>query len=60
MPGATFTVNGAQPSANAALLSFGAEMKWHNGWSAAAKFDGEFGNRYNSYAGTGTLRYAFN
>jgi uncharacterized protein with beta-barrel porin domain len=59
LPGATFTVNGAQPSANAALLSLGGEMGWHNGWSLAANFDGEFSRTTTGYAGKGSLRYAW-
>jgi hypothetical protein len=41
LPGATFTVNGARPSADAALLTAGAEMKWRNGWALAGSFDGD-------------------
>ena len=37
LPGATFTVNGAQPSANGALVSLAAEMGWRNGWSSPAR-----------------------
>jgi uncharacterized protein with beta-barrel porin domain len=59
LPGATFTVNGAQPSANAALLGAGAEMKWHNGWSVAANVDGEFSRTTAGYAGKGSVRYAW-
>jgi uncharacterized protein with beta-barrel porin domain len=59
LPGATFTTNGAQPSANAALASLGAEMKWHNGWSLAANFDGEFSRTTAGYAGKGSVRYAW-
>ncbi|MDB5581055.1 MAG: putative outer rane autotransporter, partial [Bradyrhizobium sp.] len=59
LPGATFTVNGAQPSANAALLSLGGEMAWHNGWTLAANFDGEFSRTTAGYAGRGTLKYAW-
>jgi autotransporter-associated beta strand protein len=59
LPGATFTVNGAQPSANAALASLGAEMKWHNGWSLAGSFDGEFSRTTAGYAGKGSVRYAW-
>jgi uncharacterized protein with beta-barrel porin domain len=56
LPGATFTVNGAQPSPDAALLSAGAEMKWQNGWVLAGSFDGEFFGTTRSYAGKGTVR----
>jgi uncharacterized protein with beta-barrel porin domain len=59
LPAATFTVNGAQPSANAALVSLGAEMSWHNGWSLGATFDGEFSRTTAAYAGKGTLRYVW-
>ena len=50
-------VNGAAAARNAALVSAGAEMKWRNGWSIAASFEGEFSGRSNSYAGKGSLRY---
>jgi uncharacterized protein with beta-barrel porin domain len=59
LPGATFTTNGATPSANAALLSLGAEMKWHNGWSIAGLLDGEFSRTTASYAGKGSVKYAW-
>lgn len=59
LPGATFTVNGATPSANAALLSAGADIAWGNGWTVAATFDGEFSNTTRGYAGKGSLRYAW-
>jgi len=59
LPGATFTTNGAQPSANAALLSLGGEMGWHNGWTVAANFDGEFSRTTAGYAGKGSARYAW-
>jgi T5SS/PEP-CTERM-associated repeat protein len=59
LPGATFTTHGAQPSAHAALLSLGADMKWHSGWSVAALLDGEFSRTTTGYTGKGTLRYAW-
>lgn len=59
LPGATFVVNGASPSANAALLSLGGEMKWNNGWTLGASFDGEFSRTTTGYTGKGTLRYAW-
>jgi uncharacterized protein with beta-barrel porin domain len=59
LPGATFTVNGAQPSANAALASLGGEMKWHNGWSLAGNFDGEFSRTTAAYAGKGSVKYTW-
>ena len=59
LPGASFTVNGARPSPDAALLTAGAEMKWRNGFSLAGTFEGEFSNTTRSYAGKGTLRYTW-
>jgi uncharacterized protein with beta-barrel porin domain len=57
--GAGFTVNGALPAKNAALASAGAELKLANGVAFLGKFDGEFAGRSNTYAGTGTLRFAW-
>lgn len=59
LPGASFTVNGAKPAADSALLTAGAEMKWHNGLSLVGTFDGEVSGTTQSYAGKGTVRYAW-
>jgi uncharacterized protein with beta-barrel porin domain len=59
LPGASFVVNGARQAGDAALATASAEMKWLNGWSAAATFEGEFSNVTRSYAGKGTVRYAW-
>jgi outer membrane autotransporter protein len=59
LPGAAFTVNGAAPAADSALVSAGAEMRWANGFSLAASFEGEFSDTTQSYAGKGTLRYVW-
>jgi len=59
LPGSTFTTNGALPSPNALLASFGAEMSWHNGWSVAALLDSEFSRTTRGHTGKGTLRYAW-
>ena len=42
-----------------ALVTGAAEMKWLNGWSAAAIFEGQFSNVTNSYAGKCVVRYAW-
>ena len=42
-----------------ALASAGAELRFANGWSLAAKFDGEFAGHAQTYAGTRTLRYSW-
>jgi autotransporter-associated beta strand protein len=59
LPGASFVVNGARAAADSVLTTVSAEMKWLNGWSAAASFEGEFSNVTRSYAGKGALRYAW-
>ena len=57
LPGASFIVNGATPAKNSALASAGAEMRYANGVSFIAKFDGEFAGHSNTYVGSGTVRY---
>jgi len=59
LPGSNFTVNGAQVAPNSLLTSLGAELRLLNRWSVGARFDGEFANRSQTYAGTGTVRYAW-
>jgi uncharacterized protein with beta-barrel porin domain len=59
LPGASFVVNGARPDADSALVSASAEMKWLNGFSLAATFDGEFSGNVSSYSGKGVLRYTW-
>jgi hypothetical protein len=34
-------------------------MKWINGWSTAATFEGEFSSVTRSYAGKGVARYSW-
>jgi uncharacterized protein with beta-barrel porin domain len=57
LPGASFVVNGAAQAADSALTTASIEMKWRNGWSTAATFEGEFSNVTRSYAGKGVVRY---
>ncbi len=59
LPGASFVVNGAAQAPDAALLTGSAEMKWLNGFSLAAIFEGEFSSVTRSYAGKGVARYAW-
>ena len=59
LPGASFIVNGATPVSDSALLSAGGELRFLNGWAIAGRFDGEFADRAQTYAGTGTLRYVW-
>jgi uncharacterized protein with beta-barrel porin domain len=57
LPGASFVVNGARQASDSALTTASAEMKWLNGWSTAATFEGEFSNVSRSYGGKGVVRY---
>jgi uncharacterized protein with beta-barrel porin domain len=57
LPGASFVVNGARQASDSALTTAAAELKWMNGWSAAATFEGEFSDVSRSYAGKGVVRY---
>ena len=59
LPGASFIINGATPVPNSALLSAGGELRFLNGWAIGGRFDGEFADRAQTYAGTGTLRYVW-
>jgi uncharacterized protein with beta-barrel porin domain len=59
LPGASFVVNGAAQASDSALTTASVEMKWLNGWSAAATFEGEFSSVTASYAGKGVVRYAW-
>ncbi|MCP3399085.1 autotransporter-associated beta strand repeat-containing protein [Bradyrhizobium sp. CCGB20] len=57
LPGAAFTVSGAQPAADSALVGGRAEMKWRNGFSLAGTVEGEFSRSTQTYTGKGTVRY---
>jgi uncharacterized protein with beta-barrel porin domain len=59
LPGASFVVNGAAQPHDSVLTSASAEVRWMNGWSAAATFEGEFADTVRSYAGKGVVRYSW-
>jgi outer membrane autotransporter protein len=59
LPGTSFVVNGAARPPNSALASGAAELHFSPNWSLLAKFDGEFANHAQTYAGTGMLRYTW-
>jgi uncharacterized protein with beta-barrel porin domain len=59
LPGASFVVNGAAAAHDAALTTASAEMKWLNGVSLAATFEGEFSAVTRSYAGKGVASYTW-
>jgi hypothetical protein len=52
-------LNGAAQASDSALTTASAELKWRNGWSAAATFEGEFSEVTRSYGGKGVVRYAW-
>jgi uncharacterized protein with beta-barrel porin domain len=59
LPGASFTVNGAAPATNLALVTAGAELRLANNVSIGATLDGEIAGTSQTYAGTGTIRYVW-
>jgi autotransporter-associated beta strand protein len=59
LPGASFVVNGAAQAADSALMTASTEVRWLNGWSAAATFEGEFSAVTSSFAGKGVVRYVW-
>jgi uncharacterized protein with beta-barrel porin domain len=59
LPGAAFVVNGAAQAHDSALTTASAEVKWLNGFSFAATFEGEFSAVTRSYAGKGIARYTW-
>ena len=59
LPGTSFVVYGAAQPQNSALTTASAEMRWSNGWSAAATFEGQFSDVTRSFAGKGVLRHSW-
>jgi outer membrane autotransporter protein len=59
LPGASFTVNGAEPPKDIALASAGAQFYVTPACFIAAKFDGEFSDRSQAYSGIVSLHYAW-
>lgn len=57
LPGSTFTVAGAKPSANAALVNTAARVDIGKGVSLEAGFDGAFAANNQVYAGHGRVSY---
>lgn len=54
-----FAVGGVMPARDLALVAAGSEWVMGKGWSLMAKFDGEFSERTQTYAGTGRVRYVW-
>ncbi|WP_449382574.1 autotransporter domain-containing protein [Bradyrhizobium sp. UFLA05-112] len=59
LPGLGYVASGAALAPNAALAGGAIELKWLNGWAAAASFDGEFASQVRSYTGKAVMRYAW-
>ena len=59
LPGSNFTVNTTAAPRDLALVTAGAELKLASNWSIGSKFDGEFSDRSQSYAGTGVIKRAW-
>jgi outer membrane autotransporter protein len=59
LPGANFVVNGAATPPDSALVSAGSEWRLTPRLTLLTKFDGQFASAAQTYAGSGTLRYAW-
>jgi uncharacterized protein with beta-barrel porin domain len=59
LPGGSFTINGAPIPHDSALTTAGAQLFLTSNWTLLTKFEGEFAPGSQTYAGTGTLRYAW-
>jgi outer membrane autotransporter protein len=59
IPAAGFTVNGARPARDAALVSAGVDMGIGQNVTVYARFDSELSGAGNAYAGTGGLRLSW-
>ena len=59
LPGSAFTVQGARPVSDSALLSAGAWTRVAQNVTVGAKFDSEIAGRSQTYAGTATARYTW-
>jgi len=59
LPGSSFIVNGAGVPNDSALVTAGATLQLNKNLSVEAKFDGQFANTSQIYAGTATVRYGW-
>jgi uncharacterized protein with beta-barrel porin domain len=59
LPGSSFTVVGAQPGRNAAIVDAGAEFAFSPNVKARIGFQGEFSNSSTSYGGNAKLTLAW-
>jgi uncharacterized protein with beta-barrel porin domain len=59
LPGSSFTVNGAPIPHDSALTAAGLQYFLTASWQIIGKFEGDFASGYQTYGGTGTLRYSW-
>ncbi len=59
LPGSGFTVAGARPDAQSALLSAGLDWRLSAAWSLTGRLDAEHSTNTTLLGGTARLRYAF-
>ena len=59
LPGSGFTVFGAPIAHDSALTTAGAQLFLSSHLSLITKFEGQFASGMQTYAGSGTLRYAW-
>jgi hypothetical protein len=59
LPGSSFTVIGAAPVHDSALLTAGSQLYMRNGWAVMAKLDTELAQGSQTYIGTARLRYTW-
>ena len=57
--GPSYAFAGTTLAFDSALTTASAEMRWSNGWLAAATFEGEFSGLMRSYGGKAVVRYAW-
>ena len=59
LPGANFTVTGATPAHDSALLAAGSELKVTSSVTLGGKFETQLAAHSQTYAGIGTVRVAW-
>jgi T5SS/PEP-CTERM-associated repeat protein/autotransporter-associated beta strand protein len=59
LPGSTFTINGAAPAKDLALVSAGVDLRLANNVSLGGSFEGEFSSTTRGYGGKGHIRYVW-
>ena len=59
LPGTAFTIDGAEPDRNSALLDAGVEYASPTGFFAAARFQGESSGNVQSYSGKVKLGFSW-